>query len=385
MHTNFFVPLLRQMRYQYAVCLLLTLSLTGVVALYTYTRTSARFQTRSMQLIMKNMGHNLWFIHRNATPFLAATGSVDLPVFPVDRTQNLIADRQIASTYWAILLQAPATVRGRTLLLSGVAVLDDHQVTEEKDHLLAPLASGTAALGYSLARAWDMDAGDTLVLGENRSYQIQQVYPPRSTLDDERLWIPLADAQEWLDQPDRINVILGFLCMQGRSLEEGITRLENRLAERHGELQLLPQMNVLNARALSRVTTSSYLEFLLIAVASVTALLLAALGWMEVNDRKHELAILMAMGAGYRFLFLFFLTKLAILGTVGVLAGFLLGSFASVHWLSEVLITHTQPVAVLWSDLPRVLTLTLGLVGAASVAPLLHLLRLDPTRILAEE
>ncbi len=385
MRTGFLAPLLQQMRHQYAVCLLLTLSLAGVVALYTYTRNSARFQHRSMQLIMKDMGHNLWFVDRHATPFQAATGALEIPSFPVDRAGHLIADRRIASTYWATTLQAPVTVRGRAILLTGVDVLDDHQVTEEKDHLLDPLAPGTAALGHALARAWDLDAGDTLVLGEHRSWHIQQVHPPRGTLDDERLWIPLSDAQEWLEKPGQANLILGFLCMQGRTLEEGLTRLESRLAERHGELQLLPQMNVLNARDLSRFTTSRYLEYLLIAVASVTALLLAALGWMEVNERRRELAILMAMGASHTFLFVFFLTKLAVLGAVGALAGFLLGSVASVHWLSDVLVTHTQPVAVLWADLPGVLALTLGLVGGASVAPLVHLLRLDPTRILAEE
>lgn len=382
---DFLRPLWRQICRQWAVCLLLTISLTGVVALYTYTRNSARFQHRSIQLIMKELGHNLWFIDKSANPFQAATGSPDLPTFPAGRARNLIEDRRIASTYWGNVLQAPVTVNDRTILLTGVEKLDDHQVTEEKDHLLEELKPGAAALGHTLARAWGAREGGELVLEAGRTYRIQTIYPPRSALDDERLWVPLADAQAWLNKPGQANLVLGFLCMSRLSLEEGLIRLEQRIAERHDEWQVLPLRNVLNARALARITTARYLDYLLVSVAAVSVLLMAALGWMEINERKYELAILLAMGAGYPFLFLFFLSKVAVLAIIAALAGFLVGSYASVHWLTPVLVTHTKPVSVLWSDLPGIVGLTLALVGAASIAPLIHLMRLNPTRILAEE
>ena len=378
-------PWWAQIRHQWAVSLLVVLALTGVVALHSYTRNSARFQLRSMQLIMKEMGHNLWFVDRQADPLQAASGYGDLTTFPVERIATLTADRQIASTYWANVLQAPATVRGRTVLLSGLAVWDDHQVTEEKAHLLEPLEPGTVALGYALGRDWQLHPGDVLEMGGDVSYRVQKVYPARSTLDDERLWLPLTVVQEQLDKPDQVNLVLGFLCMQGRTLEDGLARLENRLADQHPAWRLLPQMNVLNARALSRLTTARYLDYLLFAVAMVTVLMLAVLGWMEINERRYELAVLMALGAGHGFLYGFFLTKLLAIAVVAATAGFLLGSQASVRWLSHVLVTHTQPVAVVWSDYPVLLALTVAAVAAASLAPLIRLLRFDPTRILAEE
>ncbi len=383
---RFRVAFWRQIRHQWPVTLLLGLALCGVVALYTYARNSQRFQNRSIQLIEKDAGHNLWFVASDAGGFEAFSGDADLPLFADTHIQELIADRRIASTYWGNVLQARVVLRGRDVLLTGVDALDDHQITEEKAHLLEQLDAGEADVGYSLARIWDLSEGDRLAL-EDRVYTVRQVKPQRGTLDDERLWIPLQDAQQWLDKPGKSNLILGFLCMRGLSLEEGLHRLQQRLGEEHGDLQLqvIPLMSMLEARALSRFTTSRYLRYLLLAVVSVCILLIGAVGCMEVNERRYELAIMLAMGAGYRFLFSFFIAKLALLAVVASVVGFLVGSFLYVYWLTPVLVVHTQPVAIVWSTLPRTILLTVLVAGIAAVVPLIHILQIDPTQILAEE
>ncbi len=378
--------LMKQIRYQWAVSLLLAMALCGVVALYTYARNSAGFQHRSIQLIEKDAGHNLWFIHASASLFDAVSGGADLPSFSDGHVHVLAGDRRVASTYWGNVLQERILLQGREVLLTGLEVVSDQQVTEEKAHLFEPLAPSESALGASLAQAWGVAAGDRLVFGE-REYLVQRVHAMRGNLDDERLWIPLPEAQDWLDKPRQANLILGFLCMRGLSLEEGLARLRHRLGEEHAglELRVVPLMSMLESRAMSRVTTSRYLEYLLLAVLLVSGLLMAAIGWMEVNERRYELAILMAMGSSYRFLFLLFLGKMLLLAAVASLSGFLLGSFLYIHWLSPVLVVHTQPVSMVWSTLPPIFLLTLGWAGVAAVVPLIHLMRLDPTRILAEE
>lgn len=378
------MPLLRQLRHSWAISLLLGMALCGVVTLRTYVRNSARFQNRSMQLIMKDMGHNLWFFDASANQLDIVSGSADVPDFPDDRIHALAADQAVLSTYWANMLQGRVFVNGRAVLLTGIELVDDHQVTEEKDHLFDPLMPGNADIGYTLARDWELVPGDDLEIGP-RLFLIRKVFPANGTLDDARLWVPLADAQDWLEKPGRANLILGFLCMSGGSLEAGIRRLDRSLSENHPDLQVVPLMNLLNARALARMTTSRYLAYLLMAVMAVTVVLVAAVGWMEINQRRYELAILMAMGAGHVFIGLFFMAKLGLLAAVATLIGFLLGSFASVHWLASVLVTHTRPVTVIWSDLPGTLALVITLIGLAAIVPLACLARLDPARILAEE
>ena len=376
--------LFRQMRYRWQVFLLLALALCGIVTAYTYVQNSSRFHVRSMQLIVKETGHNLWFISESAYPFDAFTGSPELPTFPDERVHELAEDRRIASTYYANILQEAVSVRGRTVLLSGVERVDDFQVTEEKPHLLEELPPQHADIGYALARDWGVTEGDTLTLGE-RVYRIRTVYSPRGHIDDGRLWIPLVEAQEWLGKPGEANVIRGFLCMRGMSVADGLARLNERIAELYPDLQVVPQMNILEPRELARSTTSEYLGYLLLLMALIAVLLMAVVGLMEVDERRYELSIMLAMGANYPMLFVFFLGKLALLAIISAVAGFLLGSLASVHWLTPVLVTQTQPVAIVWADLPGIMLRTLVLVTLAAVAPLIYMTRLEPTKILAEE
>ena len=377
-------PLARQMRHGWALAILLVTALSGVVALHAYVLNSSCFQTRSMQLIMKDMGHNLWFMDSSANLLDIVSGSADAPALSDKRVHELAADRAVASTYWVNILQARTVFRDRDVLLTGLEVVDDHQVTEEKDHLLDPLAPGTAALGHALARDWGLEPGDLLAIN-GRDYQVQTVHTANGTLDDTRLWVPLADAQERLDRPGEANLILGFLCMRGLPLHTGVQKLEEHMRAHHSDLQVVPLMNILQARALSRITTTRYLDYLLYAVMAVTGALIAALGWMEVSERRYELAVLTAMGAGQAFVVFFFLAKLALLAVVAAVLGFLIGSFASVHWLSDVLVVHTRPVSVTWSDFPVVLFRVLAMVAVAAAIPAIRLVRLDPVRILAEE
>lgn len=373
-----------QLRSKWVVTLLLWLSLSGVVAVHTYARNSARFQERSIQLIMKNAGHNLWFLDESADFSLAASGGPGLPAFSEDRVRQLAEDRGIASTYWGNVLQWPFSLGDGEVLLTGIEVVDDHQVTEERSHLLEPLEPGTVALGHLPARERDLSPGDTLSI-HGREYEVRAVYPQRGNLDDKRLWVPLVRAQEWLGKPGQANLILGFLCMRGLSLDEGLRRLRERVAGHHPGLQVVPLMNILEARELARLTTSGYLDQLMLVVFGVTALLLAAFGWMEVNERRGELAILLSMGASYRFLARLFFFRLLLIALASGLAGFLAGSFLSVRRLSPILITHTMPVSVIWPDLPRIVAATLLLAAVSAVPPFIRLLVLEPTRVLAEE
>lgn len=374
----------RQLVHSRVVSLLLVFSIGGVSALSAYVGNSARFHNRSIQLIMKDTGHNLWFLHRDANLLDAVAGLPRMPDFDEERIQQLAADRDIASTYWGNVLQARTTVLDREVLLTGYQVIDDHQVTEEKAHLLEPLPPAHAALGHTLAVAWSLSPGDPLTIN-SRQYLVQSVHAPNGTMDDARLWVPLADAQEILGRPGRANLMLGFLCMRGRSLEAGIAALQKRMAEKHDDLQVVPLMNLLNARALTRLTTTRYLGYLKYLALAVSALLLAVAGWMEVNQRRYELALMSAMGASRSFLVFFFLAKLLLLSLVAGLAGFLAGSAASVRWLAPVLVTHTRQVAVVWSDLPSVMLPVMIMIVLAAVIPLVYIVRLEPARVLAEE
>jgi len=375
---------LQQIRHHWVLSLLLFLALCGVAVLHTYVRNSADYQHRSMQLIMKNMGHNLWFLDESADPLDAIVGSDDLPTFADDRIYELAGDRRVASTYWANALQGMVQIQGRRVLLTGVHRVDDYQITAERPHLLEVLSPGEARLGHNVAADWDLVEGDMLSV-EGRRYYVVEVYRARGTIDDHRLWIPLGDAQQWLGKPGRANLILGFLCMRGMPLDAGLARLGDQIADHHAGFQVIPRMNMLEARSLARATTAQYLSYLLMIVLIVTAALIAIVGWMEVKERRYELSIMLAMGTACHFLIGLVIGKLVALALAASLIGFLIGSYCSVYWLSPHLLYETQPITIVWDVFPKVLATSLILMSLAAVVPLVNILRLDPARMLSEE
>ena len=95
----FFRMILHQARYKWTVTLLLLLVMTALVSLYVYLDNSTRFSSRSMQLIMKNMGHNLLILPKNANPIDTYLCTTQQLLFPEEVTTQMAKQMQLASRY----------------------------------------------------------------------------------------------------------------------------------------------------------------------------------------------------------------------------------------------------------------------------------------------
>jgi predicted lysophospholipase L1 biosynthesis ABC-type transport system permease subunit len=144
-------------------------------------------------------------------------------------------------------------------------------------------------------------------------------------------------------------------------------------------------MNILQGRYLARMTTDRYLGYLLLLVLGITVLVIAVTGLQEVAERRHEIGILLAMGAGYTYIILLYVAKILAVALVSSIAGFLIGSCLSKGLLAPVLISETSPVAIIWGQLPHTIALTCLVALAAEVIPLMKLVRTNPNVVLTEE
>ena len=75
-----------QIRHKWSVALLIFLAMTALVTLYVYARNTAAFSNRSMQLVMKNMGHNLLILPKDADTWrrlLRCTDGLPLDTRPI--------------------------------------------------------------------------------------------------------------------------------------------------------------------------------------------------------------------------------------------------------------------------------------------------------------
>lgn len=374
----------KQAKYRWPITLLLWAAMTALVSLYVYLGNSARFSNRSMQLIMKNLGHNLLILPRSADPLDTYLCSPNQVLFAEDVTARMAAHTRLASKYYTSVLQQRVALRGRPAILTGMAPVHRADETAEKAHLDSAIPPGSARLGAAAAEALGATVGDRFdVLG--KTYRVADVLPPVGSMDDHRVYVPLAEGQQMLGQPGRINAILAFLCLHGTTLE-GISAYQQReFAKLFPDFRIITKTRIAQGRYLARMTTDRYLAYLLAVVLCITVVMIVVTGLQEVAERRREVGVLLAMGTSYVYIIGLYVAKVAAIALAAAVTGFFIGSWLSAWLLSPVLVTRTRPVALVWAQLPEVLGLTCLVALAAAVLPMAKLVRLDPNVILAEE
>ncbi len=380
----FFRMILYQARHKWMITVLLLLVMTALVSLYVYLDNSARFSNRSMQLIMKNMGHNLFILPKTADPIDTYLCTDEQIVFSDEVTQRMARQMQLASRYYAAVLQTRELVNGKTLFLTGIQPVHRRDETAEKSHIVREIPSGQVRLGTAAARVLGVSAGDSITL-HSRIFAVEEVYLTQGTIDDYRVYLPLADCQQLLGKSGQINAILSFLCLHGTS-QDGVSRHQRqKMEELFPDFQIVTQLRIAQGRYLARMTTNRYLFYLLAIVFWITVIVIAMTGFQEVSERRREVGILLAMGAKYPYIAGLYVVKLLVIAIVAASVGFLIGSMLSQELLSEVLTSNTRPVTFIWGQCPKVLGLACLAVAIAAVLPIAKLVRMDPNTILTEE
>jgi len=373
-----------QARFKWAVTLLLWAAMATLVALYTYLGNSVRFSNRSMQLIMKNLGHNLLILPEQAEALDTYLCTDRQVLFDEDVTARMAAHTHLASKYYTSVLQQRVPAGGGSVILTGMAPVHRADETREKGHLDVAVPPGRARLGAGAARLLNASGGGRVdLLG--RTFRVAEVLSPAGSTDDYRVYVPLADCQQMLARPGRINAILSFLCLHGTSLR-GVSRYQQQeFARLFPDFKIITKTRIAQGRHLARMTTQRYLRYLLAVVLCITVVMIAVTGLQEVSERRREVGVLLAMGASYLYIVGLYMAKLIGIALVASVAGFFVGSSLSSWLLAPVLVTQTRPVTIVWQQLPEVLALTCGVVFLAELLPMAKLVRMDPNAILMEE
>jgi putative ABC transport system permease protein len=373
-----------QARHQWGIALLVFLAMVALVTLYVYSNNTTQFTNRSMEVVMKNMGHNLIIIPRPANPLSIYFCSDDQASFADETALQMSKALNLSSKYYVSVLQQRVDVNGQELLLTGIEPIARLDETPEKGNMILPLGKAEVRLGDESARKLKKQVGDSIkILGEE--FRIVAILPPKAMLDDCRIYLNLAHGQELLAKEGQINYILAFLCLHGGSLERALKKQEGKLAKLFPDFRQISRMDIVKGRHLARVTTRKFLYYLLGIVAAVTVMVIAMSGLQEVAERKHETGIMIAMGVSHTYIVCLYLVKTLALALAASIVGFLLGSALAVHFTAPFLVVNTKPVAILWQQLPAVVMLTCTVAAIAEIAPVVNLLRLDPNTILAEQ
>jgi len=292
----------------------------------------------------------------------------------------------------------------RTILLVGIRGEVPRLGGDQKKPLLDPVPPGKMVLGHELHAGLGLKPGDKVTL-LGKEFTVGTCYPQRGSKDDITAWIDLAQAQELLQRPGRINAIWALEC-NCNSID--------RLAEVRSEIaSILPDTQVIEVATQATARAEARKKAQQVAVESLAAagrqraeirgriesltgvavplaimacgLALGLLALANVRDRRAEIGILRALGLRSTQIMTIFLGKAMLAGALGAMAGIAVGALLPAAWKGGL-----DTISVDWAA-PSLLVTGALLVGApllaaaASWLPAFAAAGQDPARILCEE
>ena len=377
------VPLLwREIQHRklnFAAALLAVVAAVAVcVAVVTLCDASQRETTR----LMRNLGFNVLIVPKNVN--MADFWSEDFAreEMPEEYVHRLAQSRDMSVRHLVARLQKKIEWRGRVVLLTGILPEVPMAHGPQKDPMGLDLPRGTAYVGYQLARVLRIKAGDTIEIG-GKALRVTRLLDEKGGKDDIRIYAHLHDVQEILGKPGWINEIeaLGCLCAGG----DGIERIRAELARALPDTQVTEFESIARARSETRFMVERYAAFLIPTVLVACGLWVFLLALSNVRERRVEIGLLRSLGVRSGSIAGLFLGKAALVGLLGALVGYGLGTWVALHFGPRIFPVTAKSFAPLPALLGWALLVAPLLCIVASYLPAMLAVTQDPAEVLREE
>ena len=360
-----------------SAALAVVIAVTLAVSVITMSDASRRETVR----LMRNMGFNLLIIPEDAD--FADFWSEDFARadMPEDYAYKLCEARNLDIQHVVARLQKKIQWRGRTVLLTGLLPEVQMKHMPDKSAMSPAIETGTAYLGYELWHGAGISEGDTIeVLGHQ--FRVVKLLEENGSKDDIRIWGHLHDVQAALGMPGRINEIECLHCLCGDNKLSTIREnLRRQLpGTRVTEFQTLAVMRAETRRMMDR-----YAAFIIPAVVLVCGLWVGLQMLGNVRERRTEIGIYRSQGIGSWAIAALFLAKAVLVGLVGAVVGFGLGTWLALHFGPAIFVHTAGKIAAEPGLLVRALVLAPLVAVIASYLPALQAVAQDPAEVLRDE
>ena len=370
------------------------------------TRERARQLEDDYRVITKGLGYNVLILPKDQDLVEFHLLGYATKTMPEEYAQRLAGSSIITVQHLLPTLQQKWDwpEKKTTVLLAGTRGEAPAAHRDLKKPLREAVPRGEAIVGHLIGTNLGLAAGSEIVLG-GKTLKIREVRPPAGNEDNVTLWINLAEAQELLGRPGRVNAILALSCFCAEATPEGISREITRILPNTQILQLSAQAaarNAARARAAQHgdetlqddaaVRGAQRAERHAFAAWAVPLVLIACTIWVgllalvNVRDRRDEIGILRALGVRARRIFSLFVARSLLGGLAGAALGCAAGCGLGAAWLAwegAADGTGAAPSFDVWLLL-AVLAIAPLVSAAAALLPAMLAAQQDPAQVLRE-
>ncbi|MCK4284233.1 MAG: FtsX-like permease family protein [Candidatus Brocadiae bacterium] len=359
------------------------LAVTITVALFVALLTMSGASDRETKRLMRDMGFNLLIVPKDTDMEDFWARDFAQEEMPEDYVHRLAGSGDIHADHYVAILQKKIEWRGRQILLTGwLPEVPSARRTREKSFMGLGVPPGRACVGYELARGLNIQRGDEIEL-HGKSLLVDAVLAEAGSKDDIRLYTHLHDAQEILNKPGKINMIraLGCLCGQGGRLWS----IRPQIAEVLPDTRVTEFRSIAVARAETRRMVERQAVLILSTVAIACVIWVAVLSLLNVWERRQEIGILRALGAGSGKIAVLFLGRAVSVGLGGAVLGFIIGTGLALHFGPTIFKVTAAAIKPVYALMAQSLVAAPLVALLASLLPTVVAVTQDPAVTIMEE
>jgi len=368
------------------ILLTVVIASTVAVAIYSLSKASEN-ETRK---IMREQGLNL-YIFPKGTNLIDFYSVNNTPYFP-EKYVNVLAESKTfdAVRHLTGILQVKypdwkdPNGSSHQILLIGYMNEAMQRFLPEQELMGTDVEKGTVQVGSQLARNIPEGAPFKITGSEGKEYSFEIVkrFGEGKGMIDQGVAFNLEDLQTVLGMEGQINKIeaLGCVCRDGR-----INNARKQVQAIFADLEVTEISSIADARENQRLMMNKYGSFIIPFVVLASLLITGLLFYQNVTARTREIGLMKAMGTSNWGIVLMFLAKACIIGLVGGIIGFFLGSLIAEYFGKEIFRFTAPDIKPLWNLFLFTILLFPVLWMLASWIPALKATQVDAARTLSQE
>jgi len=310
------------------------LAVVVAVALFISFFTASKASERETARLMLSMGYNLHIVPNGTdTSEFLLTGLTD-KTMSQQYLVKLASPKGFSYNHLLAILQRKISWRGLDVILTGLAP-EISPPGQEKLPMTQTIQPGTAYLGYIVAEKLGLKKDDTIEIN-GKTLKIAKCLFEQGSRDDIRIQCNLQDAQEILNLPGQISEIQAVDCLCFAPTNDPVAILRKEIASVLPDAQVFQIKPIATARAKQRQLVRNVFAVIMPAVLIACGVWIGVLAIMNVRDRQAEIGIMRALGYGSGKITALFLGKAVIIGLLGAIIGFLIGTALALNFGPDV-------------------------------------------------
>lgn len=359
--------------------------------------------------LMLELGYNVLILHKDQDlgEFYAQGRASKL--MPETYAEKLAASRRLMVRHLLPSLQERIVwpEQNEPIILIGTRGEVPQTHLDPKKPMIVAVPKGTMVLGSVLAQKAGLEVGkEVKLLG--RAFTVGKIHERRGNEDDATAWIDLAEAQELLGKPGRINAILALGCLCVAQTPGGVSKEITSILKDTQVIELLREAAIRRAtrtavgnradqfvglektgRESLRLERGVLEKWVILPVVLGCVVWVGLLALGNVRRRRTEIGILRAMGVRAGQIVSIFLARALLVGLMGAAIGYAVGFAVAVAWDAGGVALGGKAVgaAALFDPILLAATLVLAplLSALASLVPAMMAAQQDPATVLREE